>query len=225
MLQEISRSFSIFALILNLDKIRDSIRAPGAALQELWEFAMWRGDLPAQRNPMELVVIKGATNQRKKPYSLNEDEFRKFLAHLEEPIRTLALLCVSFGLRISECLALKWSDVDWLNGTLQIVRGIVRQHVGPVKTTESERKMSADPELLATLKNWKHATKFAAESDWMFATRYNWGGCRSATLTYGSNSRRPHWRQAFGGLAHIPCVIRIAHGWTLPGRRLPFGRN
>src|SRR5215469_8644074 len=52
---------------------------------QLWDFAMWRRDGPTQRNPMELVTIKGAT-KRKKPHSLSGNEFRKFVAHLEEPI-------------------------------------------------------------------------------------------------------------------------------------------
>jgi integrase len=98
------------------------------------------------------------------------NEFRKFVAHLEEPIRTLALLCVSFGLRISEALALRWSDVNWLQGTVEISRGIVMQHVGDVKTTESARSMVIDAELLAVLKSWKQTSQFAGEDDWMFAS-------------------------------------------------------
>src|SRR5262249_49252288 len=74
-------------------------------IRGLWEFAMWRGHVPAQRNPMELVTIKGAT-KRRKPRSLSEDEFRRFLTQLPAPLDTLALLCVSFGLRISEARAL-----------------------------------------------------------------------------------------------------------------------
>lgn len=138
-------------------------------LHQLWDYAMFRGDLAVARNPMELVTIKGAT-KRRKPRSLTEGEFRRFVAALEEPIRTLALVCVSFGLRISECLALKWSDVDWLHRTLQINRGIVMQHLGQVKTQESEREMSIDPELLAILKSWKQTTQFPTESDWIFAS-------------------------------------------------------
>jgi integrase len=138
-------------------------------IHQLWEFAMWCRDVATQRNPMELVTIKGAT-KRRKPRSLTEDEFRKFLAHLEEPIRTLALLCVSCGLRISEALALRWGDVNWLNGSLEIRRGIVMQRVGDVKTQESNRTMNLDVQLLAILKNWKQTTQFPAESDWMFAS-------------------------------------------------------
>jgi integrase len=76
---------------------------------------MWRGEIPTRRNPMELVTIKGATKRLLQARSLTVEEFQKFLAHLEEPVRTIALICVCFGLRISECLALKLSDIDWLN--------------------------------------------------------------------------------------------------------------
>lgn len=103
-------------------------------LRVLWDFAMWRGHIPTQRNPMELVTIRGATKRSRQPRSLTVDEFRMFVQHLEDPFRTMALLCACLGLRISECLALKWSDVDWLNGRLRIERGIVCQQVEDVKT-------------------------------------------------------------------------------------------
>jgi integrase len=118
---------------------------------------------------MTLVAIQSAT-KRKKPRSLTVEEFRAFLEQLEEPIRTVALVCVSFGLRISEALALKWSDVDWLNGRLQVARGIVRQRVGEVKTEGSEQLMSVDADFLTVFKAWKQTTQFSSEDDWMFAS-------------------------------------------------------
>ena len=136
----------------------------------LWDFAMWRGDVPTQRNPMELVTIKGATKRISKPRSLTVDEFQRFIVHLNEPFRTMALLCVCFGLRISECLALRWSDVDWLNGKLCVERGIVRQHVDDVKTTESRKQMSAASSLLEVLKLWNQTSQFSAQEDWIFAS-------------------------------------------------------
>lgn len=139
-------------------------------IYQLWDFAMWAEVVPTQRNPMELVTIRDATKRRKKPHSLTVDEFRRFLEKIEEPIRTIALVCVSFGLRISEALALKWSDVDWLHGTLLVERGIVRQRVGNVKTAESEQKVSVAPEMLAVMNSWRQITQFASENDWMFAS-------------------------------------------------------
>jgi integrase len=131
---------------------------------------MWRGDLPVQRNPMELVTIEGATKRQRQPRSLTVEEFQKFVLKLKEPFRTVALVCVCFGLRISECLALTWADVDWLNGKLRVACGIVRQHVDYVKTAYSERLMTIDSDLLAVLKAWKQASQFTAPGDWMFAS-------------------------------------------------------
>ena len=139
-------------------------------LTVLWDYAMWRGDVPTQRNPMELVSIKGATKRTRKPRSLTVEEFQSFVANLEGPFHVIALVCVCLGLRISECLALKWSDVDWLNGRLLVERGIVCQNVDDVKTTESRKQLTIDGSLLAVLQVWKQTTEFSGSDDWMFAS-------------------------------------------------------
>jgi integrase len=139
-------------------------------VRALWDYAMWRGEIPTQRNPMELVTIKGATKRRQQPRNLTVEEFQRLVRELQEPVRTIALVCICFGLRISECLGLKWSDVDWLDSTLRVERSIVRQRVGDVKTIYSGRTMSIDSEMLAVLKAWKQTTQFASEMDWVFAS-------------------------------------------------------
>ena len=139
-------------------------------LSVLWDYAMWRGDVPTQRNPMELVTIKGATKRSRQPRSLTAEEFQSFAANLEEPFREIALLCVCLGLRISECLALRWSDVDWLNGRLRVERGIVCQNIDDVKTTESRKSLCISSDLLEVLKVWKQATQFSGPDDYIFAS-------------------------------------------------------
>jgi integrase len=139
-------------------------------IRALWDHAMWRGDVAVQRNPMELVRIKGATKRMRQPRSLTVEEFQKFVEQLGEPFRTVALVCVCFGLRISECLALKWGDVDWLQGRLRVERAIVRQQVDNVKTICSERKMSIDAEMLEVLKTWRQKAQFSSDQDWIFAS-------------------------------------------------------
>jgi len=139
-------------------------------LGALWDFAQWRGDIMMQRNPMELVTIKGASKRTHKPRSLTEKEFQQLAQHLREPFKTIALLCVCFGLRISECLGLKWSDIDWLGNKLRIQRGVVRQRVDDVKTVNSEREMRIDSELLKVLKAWRQTTEFSKQDDWVFGS-------------------------------------------------------
>jgi integrase len=139
-------------------------------LSLLWDYAMWRGSVPTQRNPMELVTVRGATKRKRHPRSLTVEEFRRFAQNMREPFRTMALLCVCLGLRISECLALRWSDVDWLNGKLLVERGIVCQQVDDVKSDESRRQMSIDVSLLEVLKVWRQTTQFSQPEDWIFAS-------------------------------------------------------
>jgi integrase len=139
-------------------------------LRILWEYAMWRGDMPTQRNPMELVTIKGASKRTSKPRSLTVEEFQRFVRHLEEPFHTICLVCVCFGLRISEALALRWSDLDWLSRKLSVQRGIVRQRVDDVKTETSHTAITITATILESLKTWKQTTQFSAQEDWIFAS-------------------------------------------------------
>lgn len=107
-------------------------------LRILWDYAMWSEAVPAQRNPMELVQIEGSTTGRvRKPRSLTAEQFQAPLQSLGDDIcfRTMLLMCISFGLRISEALGLKWKDIDWLGKTLSIERGVVKQIVDNVKST------------------------------------------------------------------------------------------
>jgi integrase len=148
-------------------KSKSSLRG---LLSTLWDYAMWRGDMPNQPNPIRLVTVKGASKRIRQPRSLSVAEFQKLAAHLQAPFHTIALVCVSFGLRISEALALKWGDVDWLDGKLSIRRGIVRQRVGDTKTAYSERPLTIAAEMLVVLKAWRGATQFSGQDDWLFAS-------------------------------------------------------
>jgi integrase len=131
---------------------------------------MWKQDIPMQVNPIGLVTVKGASKRIRQPRSLTVEQFRLLVSHLREPFGTMALVCICFGLRISECLALRWSDVDWLNGLLRVERGIVDQNVDDVKTEESRKSLAIADEFLERLKVWKQNTEFPADSDWIFAS-------------------------------------------------------
>ena len=87
----------------------------------------------------------------------------------------MALLCCCLGLRISECLALKWSDVDWLNGKLLVERGVVCQNVDDVKTPNPASSLVIAGEIIAALQSWKQATQFSAPDDWIFASPVQFG--------------------------------------------------
>lgn len=138
----------------------------------LWDYAMWAGILPTQRNPMELVAVKNASKRVRKPRSLDDQQFQALLLAIgtDDALRTLVLIATCFGLRISEALGLRWADVDWLGKTLRIERSVVKQIVDTVKTELSARTMICADEVLKVLGDWKQATQFSSAEDWMFAS-------------------------------------------------------
>jgi len=90
-------------------------------LSGLWSYAMWKQDISLQVNPISLVTIKNASKRVRKPRVLTVDQFRLLVLHLRDPFKMLALMCVCFGLRVSEALALKWADV--LRGVNPLIAG------------------------------------------------------------------------------------------------------
>jgi integrase len=171
-----------------------------ALMGRLFDCAMWRGDTPTQLNPMKLVRVPGSSKRTKKPRSLTVEEFQKMLPHLPEPFRTIAIICACFGLRISECLALKWGDINWLDSKLTVERGIVRHRVGDCKTLESEQAIFISPEMLGVLKMWRQITRFASESDWVFASP-----TRIGRLPWSADSVNDAYKKAASaaGIAHV----------------------
>ncbi|HEX4427542.1 MAG TPA: site-specific integrase [Terriglobales bacterium] len=139
------------------------------------DFAMWAGILEMGRNPISLVVNKGASKRVRRARSLTVEQFHALLKEMHEPFATLGLLCVCLGLRISEVLALRWEDVDWLQSCLSIRRGIVQQHVDDCKTEGSAKTLAVADDLLARLKAWKQVSSFHEAGDWIFASPYSIG--------------------------------------------------
>lgn len=109
-------------------------------------------------------------NKTRKARSLMVTQFHSLLKELHEPFDTLALVSVCLGLRISEVLALKWSDEDWLGEQIHIRLGIVEKVVGDVKTEGSARSFPLTNELLERLKAWKQRSDFFGADDWIFAS-------------------------------------------------------
>jgi integrase len=82
----------------------------------LIEAAMFPEYLNINRNPMELVTIKGCTRRQEEPRILTVEEFQTLLGAVNrEPLRTMLLFDVCTGLRFSELIGLQWCDFDWKN--------------------------------------------------------------------------------------------------------------
>jgi hypothetical protein len=70
-----------------------------ALMHRLYEKAMLWELLDWQRNPMQLVEIKGLSKRRKKPIVLTVEQYCQVLALIPQPYRTMAVVAQCTGLR------------------------------------------------------------------------------------------------------------------------------
>jgi integrase len=106
----------------------------------VWFNAAMRWELiPYQLNPMSLVRVKDGSKRKREPKVLSVDEFRRMLEHTPEPFRTMCIVAMCMGLRVSEILGLKWCDVDCEGMRLGIRQSYVYGMPGAVKTPAYQR--------------------------------------------------------------------------------------
>ena len=141
-----------------------------ALLHRLFECAMKWSLYPVGRNPMELVEVKNVTKRLKQPRVLSYHEFWTLLSFLWDPYRTMVLVAQCLGLRVSEVMALRWSDFDFTNLTVRVQRGIVHGRVDEVKTEYSNDDLPLDSDFAAVMLNWKERCPATGEG-WIFPNR------------------------------------------------------
>ena len=107
---------------------------------------LW-GLIDVQRNPLELVKVKGGSKRQKALVTLTNEGFQLLLGELKEPLRTMATVAMCTGLRISEVLALRWESLNFDAGTMLVERAVVNGRIGPTKTETSKDDVPLDGDL------------------------------------------------------------------------------
>jgi integrase len=138
-----------------------------ALMHRLFEKAMLWELLPVGRNPMELVHVKGISKRTKKQAVLDPDQCLALIASLPDPYRTMVLVAICTGLRVSEILALRWSRIQFDRLTMMVKVKAVNGRIGRLKTECSEDELPLDPEFAAVLLDWKARCR-PTVGDWVF---------------------------------------------------------
>lgn len=127
----------------------------GGLLHLLLEKAMLWGLMDVQRNPMELVKLKGTSKRLKRPQILTPEKFRELVAGLKEPYKTMVIVAMCTGMRVSEVLALRWEHIDFGAGAMLVQQGVVNGRIGKVKTEASNDFIPLDSGFAQILLSWK----------------------------------------------------------------------
>lgn len=124
-------------------------------MHRLYEKAMLWEMVDVQRNPMQLVEVKGISKRRKKPLILSIEQYFQLLELLPQPFRTMVVVAQCLGLRAEEVLALHWSDIDFNRLLIRVSRAVVHGRIKTVKTEYSEDELPLDSGFASVLLDWK----------------------------------------------------------------------
>lgn len=89
--------------------------------------------IPFDRNPMELVKVKQGSKRLKRITIIAPEQFKALVVALSEPHNLMVLMAGCLGLRVSEILALKWTDLDYSALTVRIERVYTQPDAGQPK--------------------------------------------------------------------------------------------
>lgn len=113
----------------------------------------------------DIIVPRRKPKEGQKLKYLDDDHLKKFLNYLDQLPNTyknfydtvLYKTLLSTGLRIRECLALKWSDIDLQNGTLDVNKTLnCEKEVTTPKTKSSIRVIDLDNKTVLMLRLYKN---------------------------------------------------------------------
>jgi integrase len=105
------------------------------------------------------------------------------------------LLAATTGLRVSELLALKWSDVDFAKGEIRPCRAIVDQVVGNLKTEASGKAVPIDAALAGVLLDWRGRCPYNQDAGFLFGSP-------------DMDGRQPYWPDSLLRKVVRPAAVR-----------------
>lgn len=202
-------------------RVADVTRVVGS----VFEFAI-RQEFVATNPVSSLRGEKPPAKNRTKARILEAEEVANLIGHAPKGYRTLIVTAVYTGLRQSELLGLRWSDVDFDAGTLnvrhQLSRATRKQpaRLVPLKTDAAERVIDLAPELVRELAKHNLASRFSSDEDFVFATEtgnpvyYRNASCRGLDKAADRAGLNPEdvQRLSFHDLRHTAITHLIRSG-------------
>lgn len=138
-------------------------------MSSIYRHGRVEGLIPSDCDPVKDVGASSLSSYE--AVVLTPAETFTILRGIDDPlVQTLVVLLASTGLRASEALALRWSDLDFEVGTIRIERGFVDGKIGAPKSQASRANVQMHKSLGAVMMGWRKRTMYAGEGDFVFAS-------------------------------------------------------
>lgn len=198
-LQELKREHNLASRTVNHLK---------GLMMQVYKFGAWRELIPDTCNPAKKV--KCVTTSEYEPKVISPEEAHRVWSRLKQPENTLVLLVAVTGLRISEALGLKWSDIDPKAEVIHVRRSWTMDREGKPKSRASRAAVPCVPLLAKHLEEWRAESQYAGDADWVFPSIRNKG----KTPRSGSTLSTDYLKKA----AYDAGVLK-------PGEKVQFGMH
>jgi integrase len=127
-----------------------------------------RGLLARTQEANPMIFVRQSCVSNYEPVVLTLSQCADIMANLTGMYRVLVLLLAATGLRISEGLALRWSDIDKAHSWIRVTRAYVYGKFGPPKSKASKKPVPLHPSLANALDDWRKGTPYSADDDFVF---------------------------------------------------------
>jgi integrase len=147
------------------------------------------------RNPVLLVETRSKTEY--KAIVITPAQTLAILKTLPSLLHfTLVLTCAATALRASEILALRWSDMQWNEGRIQISKCWARGEDGETKTEASDGYVPLHPILAAHLLSWLEQSPYTKSGDFVFPSLKARGRVPLSASIFVADHLRPAAKKA-----------------------------
>jgi len=127
----------------------------------------------ADKNP--ITPVRQSAKRTKVPVIVDAPELHRLFSQLDLRERAMIILDALTGIRRSELMGLKWRDVDFIGGRIEIARSIVDQVVGRCKTEASRKPVVMDKHIAQSLMAWRQESMYTGPDDWVWASPHRKG--------------------------------------------------
>lgn len=142
-----------------------------------------------------IALVRQSAKRKRLPDVLTAEEIGALLGELKDPTKTAVLLAACTGFRVSELLALRWFDIDFVKGEIRLVRGIVHQHIGNLKSEASGKAVPMDEALASALLDWRARCPYNQDGDFLFGSPE-------------MDGRQPYWPDSMLRKVVRPAAVR-----------------
>src|SRR5215831_16782269 len=134
----------------------------------IFKHAQRYGLLPRMQEANPMTFVRQSSVSDYEPIVLTLSQCVEILANLTGMHRVLVLADAATGLRISEILALRWSDIDKAHSCIRVTCAYVYGKFGPPKSKAWRKPVLLHPLLADALEDWRRDTPYASENDLVF---------------------------------------------------------